>query len=168
MIRNLSKREIYIFTSVVIVVVLVVFYKFIFGPIFRKGRSLNNEIIIKKAKVRKGLKLLKTQNTIINEYNTYASTLANISKLLSYIEKEALSLEIKTANIRPRPVVQKELYREYIIEFQIEGEFSNINKFVSQLIKSPLFITVKKLDLRSVAETSPYLKGTIILSKLII
>ena len=168
MIRNLSKRERYIFILAVIVVILAIFYNFILEPVFRKRRSLNNEIIITKARIRKSLKLLETQNTIINEYNTFTSNLTNISKILSYIEKEALLLEIKTANIRPRPVIKKEYYEEYIIELQIEGEFSNINKFISQLIKPPLFITVKKLDLRRVTETSPYLKGTIILSKLII
>ncbi|MBU1932891.1 MAG: type 4a pilus biogenesis protein PilO [Candidatus Omnitrophica bacterium] len=168
MIRNLSKRERYIFISVVIVVILAIFYNFILEPVFRKRRSLNNEIIITKARIRKSLKLLETQNTIINEYNAFTSNLTNISKILSYIEKEALLLEIKTANIRPRPVIKKEYYEEYIIELQIEGEFSNINKFISQLIKPPLFVTVKKLDLRRAAETSPYLKGTVILSKLII
>ena len=168
MIRNLSKRERYIFILAVIVVILAISYNFIFKPIFGKWHTLNNEIIIKKARIRKSLKLLGDQNAIINEYNAYAATLTNISKILSYIEKEALSLEIKTANVRPRPVVQKEAYKEYIIEIQIEGEFLNINKFVSQLIKSPLFITVKKLDLRRATETSSYLKGTIILSKLII
>lgn len=168
MIRNLSKRERYILISAIIVIISAIFYNFIIEPIFRKWHYINNEIIITKARVRKNLKLLETQDTIINEYNTFASNLTNIPKILSYIEKEALLLEIKIANIKPHPVVRKEYYEEYIIELQIEGEFPNINRFISQLIKSPLFITVKKLDLRRTDEASLYLKGTIILSKIII
>ncbi|MFH1854070.1 MAG: type 4a pilus biogenesis protein PilO [Candidatus Omnitrophota bacterium] len=168
MIRELSKRERYLFVSVAVIVILAIGCNFVFDPILKKQRIISNEIIIKKTKLRKSLKLLETQDVIVNEYNTYAAAITNISKILSYIEKEALSFGIKTANIKPRPAAQKELYKEYVIELQIEGELSNINKFISQLIKSPLFTTVKKLDLRRAGETTPYFKGTIILSKFII
>ena len=165
---NLSKREKYIFIVTVAIIMSALAYNFIIEPIFKKWHSVNNEIIIEKTRLKKGLKLLDDRNTIINEYNTYAASLKNMSKILSYIEKEALSSGIKTANIRPRPVIQKELYKEYVIELQIEGTFSSINKFVSELINSPIFITVKRFDLRAVTGTSSYLKGTLILSKLII
>lgn len=169
MIRSsLSKREKYIFILTVVVVISALAYNFILGPSFKKWHSLNSEIAIEKARIRKGLRLLETQNTIINEYNTYATSLGNISEILSYIESQTEALGIKTANIRPMPVVQKGLYKEYIIELQIEGEFSDINKFVSLLIKPPIFITVEKFDFRRTEKTSSYLKGTLILSKLIV
>jgi len=169
MIRSgLSRREKYIFILTVVIVILAGVYNFILGPSFKKWHSLNSEIAIEKARVKKGLKLLETQNAIIDEYNSYVSSLGNISKILSYVERQSEALGIKTSNIRPRPVVQKGLYKEYIIELQIEGEFSDINKFVPLLIKSPIFISVKKFDFRNTGKTSSYLKGTLILSKLII
>ena len=165
---NLSKRERCIFISAVSIIILTLFYNFLFEPILKKWNTLNNEIVIKKTQFGKNLQLLKNRNKIISEYNTYASSVRNISKILSRIEREADSLGIKTYNIRPRPVIQKELYKEYIIELQIEGEFLNIDKFISQLAEPPLFITVVKFEFRKTAETSSYFKGTLLLSKLII
>lgn len=165
---NLSKRERYIFIATVALITAVLAYNFIIKPFFKNWNRVNNEIVTKKIALRRNLKLLEARNAIIKEYNTYAASSKNMSKILSYIEREAGSLGIKTANIRPMPAVQKEFYEDYVIELQIEGTFSAINRFLSQLIKSPAVLTIKKFSLRSVAENPSFFKGTLILSKLII
>lgn len=165
---SLSKRERYIFIVTVGVIISALMYNFIFEPTIKRWNSINNKIMLKKAMFRKGLRLLEDRDSIINEYNIHAMSLKNMSKILRHTEELADSFGIKTANIRPRPVAKKEIYEEYIIELQIEGELANINKFVSTLIKAPLFITVKRFDLRSITETPSRFKGTLILSKIII
>jgi Tfp pilus assembly protein PilO len=163
-----SKRERYIFIATLIVISLALAYNFIIEPFFKKWNSVNAEIVKKRAVLRKGLKLLDNRNDIIKEFNNYASSIKNISKILSYIEQKAVSSGIKTSNIKPSSAIQKGLYREYIIELQIEGPFSGINKFVSELINPPAFIAVKKFELRTATNTPNFFKGTIVLSKLII
>ena len=165
---NLSKREKYIFTTACVVIMGGLSYSFIFEPLFKKWSTFDNEIVIQKAQFKKSLKLLENRNTIIRDYNSYASSVNNISQILSYIERYAESSGIKTANIQPRPAIQKEFYTEYVIELQIEGAFADINRFITQLIKPPLFISVKQFDLRIAGEGSSNFKGTVILSKLII
>jgi len=165
---NLSRREKYIFIVTAAIIISALAYNFIIETFFKKWSSINNEITIKKARLGKGLRLLENRNAIINEYNTYTASLKDISKILGYMEKQALSSGIKTSNIKPRPVVQEGLYKEYVIELQIEGAFSAINSFASRLLKPPLFITIKRFDLRTAAGASSNLRGTLILSKLLI
>lgn len=165
---NLSKREKYIFIATIIVIVSAVAYNIIFVPIGRDWDSLNNEIVVKRAKLTKAIRLLENQDEIIGDYTSYTVSLGNISKILSYIERQADSLGIETSNIKPRPIIKKELYKEYNIELQIRGTFSAINEFVSKLIKPPVFIAVKRFDLRAAREDPSRFKGTLILSHLII
>jgi len=165
---SISKREKSIIAITVTVIVSALLYNFAIEPFFKKWRNINNQILIKRTAIKKDLRLLENKNTIIAEYNACAESIKNISKILSYIEKKADSLGIKTENIKPRQVVQKEFYKEYVIELEIEAAFSAINKFVSELLASPTFITLKEFNLRTAKGTSSYFHGTLILSKLII
>ncbi len=162
---NLSRRERYIFIVAVAFLGLAILYGLVFRPFFRKWKGLDSEIIAKSIEFKKGLRLLKDKDVIIDQYNTYARSLKGMSEILSYIEKEADSSGIKTANIRPRPAIQKAFYKEYVIELEIEGDFPAINEFAAGLIKLPAYISIKKFDLRSTGEVSSRLKGTLILSK---
>ena len=162
-----SRRARCIFIITLITALSAVAYNFIIGPFFKRWAEIDNEIIIKKIAIRKDLRLLKNRDLIIKEYNTYGPSIRGMSRVLGYIEDKSVSLGIRTANIKPRPVIQKVLYKEYVIELQIEGSFADLNRFISELVKPPLFITVKKFDLRT-TEAPSLLKGTLILSKFII
>jgi len=162
---NLSNREKYISIATIGIIALALAYSFLIEPLFKKWHSFNNKIIKNEIALKKGLKLLENRNDIIKEYNSYASSTRTFSRILSYIEKHALSAGVKTANIKPRPVIEKGYYKEYVIELQVEGTFSAINKFVSEIIESPLLVTIKKFDLRTSTDTPSTLKGTLILSK---
>lgn len=165
---NLSKREKNIFITTAVIVLLASCYKFIFEPIYRKWGMLNNEILIKRVRLEKDLRLMQKQDRILQEYSACAAPGDGISKILSHIEKEAFSSGINTANVKPGPAVQKGLYEEYIIELQIEGSLASIYRFASELIKSPLYLTLKKFDLRISKENPAVFKGTLFLSELII
>jgi Tfp pilus assembly protein PilO len=165
---TLSKREKIIFIVTVVLIISAVSYSLIIETLLEKWKAVDNDIKIKQVAFKKGVKLLKDRNSIITDYNKYASSVRNISNVLSYIERQADSLGIKTSNIKPRPVVQRGDYKEYVIEVQIEGELSAVTKFISNLIKPPGLITVKNFSLRMQEEPASYLKGTLILSKLMI
>lgn len=165
---NLTNREKNIFIASVVVIITAVSFNFIIEPFIKKWRGLNNEILIQETKMKKGLKLFKDKDLIIREYSAYALGVNDASKLLGYIERQAVSTGIKTGNIRPRPLLHKGFYEECIIELQIEGGFEAIDTFISNLSKSPIFIVVKEFDLRAASGTSSYFTGTLILSKIII
>ena len=167
---KISKREKYLFIFTIVIIAGVVIYNFVLGSIFEKWTSLDNEVITKKAVLKKGLRLLEKRDAIVKKYNFYAKTPKNISNILSYVEKKAVSFNIKTSNVKPRPMIKKELYREYVIELQIQGSIDKINKFTSELLKPPLFISIKRFDIRMPEAEVPTseVNGTLILSKIII
>ncbi len=167
---KISDRERYLFIFTIVIIAGAVIYNFVLGSLFEKCTSLDNEVIAKKATLGKGLRLLEKRDAIVKKYNFYAKTPNNISNILSYIEKKAALFDIKTSNVKPRPMIKKELYREYVIELQIQGSIDKINKFTSELLKSPLFITMKRFDIRIPEAETPVseVKGTLILSKIII
>ncbi len=167
---KISKREKYLFIFTIVIIAGAVIYNFVLGSLFEKWTSLDNEIIAKKTALKKGLRLLEKRDAIVKKYNFYAKAPRNISNILSYIEKIAISFGIKTSDIKPRPVIRKDLYREYIIELQIQGSIDRINKFISELLKPPLFISIKRFDIRiPEANTSTSeVNGTLILSKFLI
>lgn len=165
---NLSMRERYIFIAAFIVILSALACNFIIGPFFKKWKEIDNEIVIAKARLTEGRRLLRNKNAIIKEYALYAASAKEISGLLGYIQRQSESFGIKATDIRSMPAVKKKLYREYLVELQIEGRFTDVNRLVSQLVKSPIFITVKKFRFRTMAGTSSHLKGTLILSKIAI
>ncbi|MDP2920764.1 MAG: type 4a pilus biogenesis protein PilO [Candidatus Omnitrophota bacterium] len=165
---SLSKREKYIFIAALVFIGIAILYNFILEPGIKKWQSANGEMTAKKARLNKGIRLLERRETITREYNKYARSTKNISKILSYVEELANSMSIRTSNIKPGQGVERGLYKEYNIELQIEGQFPDIVKFLSELIKLPTLVTLKKCDFRSTPENPAVFKGTIILTKIII
>ena len=129
---------------------------------------MNKEIVAKKVKLNKGIKLLENKNFIIEEYNQYAKSTKNISKILGYVEHLADSLDIRTSNIKPGQVINKGYYQEHSIELRIEGRFPDIVKFLSGVLNPPGFVTVKRFDIRKTTENPSILQGTIVFSKILI
>jgi len=165
---DFSKREKYIFIASIFFISAIFLYNFIFELGIKKWQAVNSEIAAKKAEMNKGIRLLERRDAIIQEYNKYAKSTKNISKILSYIEELTDSLGIKTSNIKPGQGIDKDLYKEYSIELQIEGKFPDIVKFLSELVKLPILVTLKKCDFRSTSENSTTFKGIIIFSKILI
>jgi len=165
---KLSKRERYIFTITGAFIAVALLYNFIFEPGFKKWQLANAEIEAKKAGINKGIRLLENRNSIIEEYNRYAKSTKNISKLLNYMENLAGSLGIKTSNMKPGQAIDKEFFKEYSIELQIEGQLQDIIKLLSELIKLPTMAVLKEFDFRLISQNPPIFKGTIIFSKILI
>lgn len=165
---NLSMRERYIFILAATFITIALLYNFIFEPGFKKWKILDNEILAKKVIMRKYFRLIEKKNSIAEEYNKYAGSAKNISGILSYMEGQANSLGIKTSNIKPGQAVEKRFYQEYVIELQIEGEMDRIIKFLSDILRLPNMVALKKFDFRIISQNPSVFKGTIILSKIII
>ena len=165
---NFSKREKYIFAAAIIFITAALAYNFIFEPCVKKWQTLNNEVAAKKAKMVKGIRLMERRDSIVQGYNRYGKAAKNISMILSGIENHADSIGIKTSNIKPGQAIEKGFYVGYDIELQIEGELEDIIKFLSEIIKFPNMVALKKFDFRLISQNPSVFKGTIVLSKIII
>nr|MBU1327778.1 type 4a pilus biogenesis protein PilO [Candidatus Omnitrophota bacterium] len=165
---NLSKREKCIFIITIIFTIIALLYNFIFKPGLMKLQILNNEITAKTAIMNKGIRLKDRKDSIIQEYNRYAKSTKNISKILSEVESYADSIGIKTSNIKPGQAMEMGFYKEYAVELQIEGGLKDIIKFLSELAKLPTLAVLKKFNFRLISQNPSIFKGTIIFSKIII
>jgi Tfp pilus assembly protein PilO len=165
---SFSKREKNIFIIAIIFIAAALSCNFIFKPCIEKWQSLNKEILIKKARISKDIRLIERGDTIIREYNIYTKPAQNITMILNNVENQADSLGIKTSNIKPGQAIERSFYKEYNIELQIEGEMKDIVKFLSALIKTPTLAALKKFDFKLISQGPPIFKGTIVLSKIII
>lgn len=166
-IGHVSKREKYIFITAVSIIIGALLYNFVYERLMKKWNGLNIEITQKKVMLDKAIRLRGQRDDIIRAYNQYAASSKNISKVLISIEKRAYETGITLSNIKPGEAVDKGLYEEYAIELQLQGQFTDILSFLSELIKPPLFISIKKCDFRkSSEETTSIFKGTVIVSKL--
>lgn len=165
---SLSKREKYISIVTLSFIAIAILYNFILEPGIKKWQTIDGEMAAKKVKLNKGVRLLERRDVIIQEYNKYARSTKNISKILGYIEELANTVGVRTSNIKPGQETDKGFYKENSIELQIEGQFPDIIKFLSELIKLPTLVTLNKCDFRSTPENPAIFKGTIILTKIII
>lgn len=163
-----SKRERYLFVIFFITMAFLLLYNYAIEPFLERWEYLDKQIILNRTRLTEIARLLKDRNPIVCEYNRHIVPFKNISDFISHIEKQSSSLGIITANLIPKPVIQQRFYREYIVELQIEGRQDAINQFVSNIVKPPVCINVKKFDLRSNTEHPLYLKGTLTLSKIVI
>lgn len=164
----ISRRENYIFIIAMALIVMALLYNFIIEAGLKKWQVLNNEIVVKRAIMNKGMRLMKRRDFIVQEYNEYAKSTKNISKVLNDIEYQAGVFGIKTSNIKPGQEIEKDFYGEHSIEIQIEGDMADIIKFISQIAKPPTQAILKKFDFSLVSQNPSVFKGTIILSILII
>jgi len=164
----LSKRERRILILAIVLVFSAISYNLIFEPWLHRWNEINQQIYLKEAGFKKGIRLLENSGNIVKKYSYYSSSFKDISGLLNYIEAQASASDIKTANIKPSPLLQAKFYKEYEIELQVEGEARDIQVFIYSLVKLPAGMCLKKFNFNGQPEDLAYLKGTLTLSALII
>jgi len=163
-----SKRERVIFYLTIGVLLAAVFYNLLMEPILKKWVTINREILVKQTAVKKALKILSQREKVKLDYYKYTESINDASNLVSYIEKTSTMTGILPSNIKVQPIKKDKLTTECIIELEAQGSFNNILRFISELSKPPLFITIKKFYLTSVEGQDFVFKGKLVLSKLII
>ncbi|MFH1479029.1 MAG: type 4a pilus biogenesis protein PilO [Candidatus Omnitrophota bacterium] len=165
---NISKREKNILIVTIAVVSMVLIYNLVLDGVFKSWVGYNKKISDDIKDLEKNIELLKNRNLVIRHYNSYVSNINTMPKILSIIEQNASSLGITTSNIRPRPVIDHGICKEYIVELHIEGGLGSITKLMSQLIEHPVIISIKKFELRRTEQESSIFKGIFVMSKAVL
>jgi len=102
---NISKRERYVFSITIIIIAAALLYNFVIEAGFKKWRILNNEIAVKRARMAKGIRLIKRRDSIIREYDEFykeraielqiEGEMADIIKFVSQIAKPPILAILK-------------------------------------------------------------------------
>jgi hypothetical protein len=170
--KILNKRERIILYLTIAITIFGVSLNFLIAPILLKNDTLNKEINVTRARLKRYLHLLSKKDEIDNKYKkfstqikesaTEAGTLVNA---LSELENLAKDSNIRILDIRPQLTKNLNLYKETLIDVRTEGTMDGYLKFIYNLENSLSLLRIRKFQLNA-KPNSPALEGSFSISRL--
>lgn len=169
----LTKREKLILYITVCVIGLSVAFNLFIAPILKEDDSLNKEINITRAKLRKYISLLSQKESIQNAYNKFFATFKmpapqenTVVAALSELENLAKAAGINIIDIKPQMPKSLALhYREVLVDLKTEGSIGGYLKFIYTIEKSLSLLRIKRFQLNPKPNTQS-LEGNLLISQL--
>jgi Tfp pilus assembly protein PilO len=174
LINQLSRREKTLFFLTLSAVGLSLIFKFVIDPLIKRSEKLTQELKAKQIQLRRAESLSK-QEGVQKQYEAFISAIkssakseAEMSRLLSEIEKLAKDAGVNIVNILPQEVEDKKFYKKFSAELKIEGTNQQILKYIFSLESSPLLLRIDKLNLSSRASRQGLLNSSLTLYRIVI
>jgi hypothetical protein len=153
--KLITKREKTILFLTIFTIIFAVVFNFFLWPLLVKYDSLNKEIKISAARLKKYYRLLGQKEMIKNKYNAFSTTLRTSGgekdtqiATLAALEEMALAASLRLIDIRPQKSVRETgLYKEIIIEIRTEGSMESHLRFIYALENSLLLLRIQKFEL---------------------
>lgn len=172
MLKILSKRERVILSAAVGVVIFAAGFNFLIAPILSKNDSLNKEITLTRAKLRKYRWLLSQKDYIQGKYSKFSSAAKlsveeedALTSALSELENLAKNANIRIIDLRPQATKSSDLYREIFIDLRAEGTMEGYLNFIYNLENSLSLLRIKKFQLSARPNTA-VLEGSFSISRI--
>jgi len=174
-ISKLSKREKIIFYITIFVIFSFVVAHFLLNPAISKIEALDKEIAAEEDNIKKSLLLLSREDEIMAEHDRYlpyfekseTESLEPISFLKS-IENLAQSASVELLDIKPNPVQEGELTKEYFVTLSCEAPMDRIFDFLYSIENSEHLLSVERLTVTPREEGTNIVKCNIYISKVFI
>jgi Tfp pilus assembly protein PilO len=174
MLKKPSSIEKNILYTVILVVVLSAACVVLVGPLVIRWDNVNSRIELTKTRLRQSLSLMKDKDMIEKEYDSLTQRLKQgesdeqeITIVLDELEKAASRSNIRITSMRPRPVKQKEHYRQFEIEIKTESDMSSLMGFIYDIKGSPYLIKIDKLNLDARgSQQSVLIRAAMLVSKI--
>ena len=175
-IKNMSKRERYIALTAVSFVGIAILYSFIIDPIAREWQALNSEIESKAAGLKTDFAMLAARKSLEANYSKFAKYARSekseeeaVAEVLSYLENLSRNDSCAIANIKPIGTKDFGTYKELLIDLSSEGTVSQFTKFLYDIENTKnMILKIRQFVLTSKAGQEGVLKGTFLISKVII
>lgn len=174
--NNLSGRERYLLLITAVVVSTAFLYAFIIGPAASRWKNLNNQIQSKLDTIENDSKILANQKMIEDEYARISKSAKSaknseqaVADTLAFIENVSRNDACLITNIKPIDIVDTTLRKEVLIDVNAEANISQFSKFLYD-IENPRenLINIKRLTLNSKSGQTGALKGTFLISKILL
>ena len=175
-IKNMSKRERYIALAAVSFIAAAIFYNFIIDPFARKWLELNNEMETKAAALKKDIGMLSAREALETKYSKFSKYVRSgkseeetIAEALTYMENLSRGDSCLILNIKPIGTKDMGPYKELLIDMSAEGTVSQFTKFMYDIENAQsMILKIRHFALTSKAGQEGVLKGTFLISKIII
>lgn len=173
--HHLSNRERNFLFLTIAILIIFFFYNFIIGPIISKWKDLNIQLISKKIKLEKDLKIIRNKTNIQKEFNIYSKYMKPLGSedkemaiLMSDIENIARSSNISITNVKPQAVVSGNFYKEFSVNLDIEGKIEEITRFLYELSRPPYLLKAKRFEFNVKSGKDSRIKGFVLITKVAI
>lgn len=154
--EKLTSREKTILYILVAVVAAALSYGLLLEPAFKRWHSLDSQILLLKAKLQKALSLIKDKESIDSEYMRYAQRLRSsggddheVTYMLNTLESIARASGVKIVNMQPKPLRDRDFYKEFSVELDAESNMQSLMKFIYDIRNSPILLKVDRLRLNA-------------------
>jgi hypothetical protein len=174
--KKMSKRERTIAVAAVSIVAAAILYNFVFDPVLRQWQALNIEVESKTSVLKHDVSILTAQKTLETNYAKFSkyvrsdkSEEESVAETLAYLEKLAREDSCFIANMKPIGTKDLGSCKELLIDLSAEGNAEQFNKFLYDIENAKnIILKVRHFTLTSKAGQEGSLKGTFLISKVII
>ena len=153
---TLKKQELILVYVIAGILGIFIISRLIFAPFHTKLAELDRDVILKEARLKKGLSLIENKNTIEKEYGNFynyfslhgASSEEAVAVFLKEIEKVSRGTGILILDVKPQKEPEEDKSsRQYQINIKAEAGMADLVKFLHVLHNSSLLFSVEKLAL---------------------
>ncbi|MFH0940345.1 MAG: GspMb/PilO family protein [Candidatus Omnitrophota bacterium] len=143
--------------------------KVILVPFQQKLSGLNGEVILREARLKKGVSLIEKKDEIEKEYGKYASYFSMqdfsdeeaVANFLKEVEKISRDAGLVILDMKPQKDAKGDKFsKQYQINIKAEASMQKLVTFLYALHNSSVLFSVEKLVLVPKAEDSPELNIT--------
>lgn len=175
-IKNLTKREKYTAFATFAIAIIALIYSFIIEPVSKRWRFFNSEIRSKTRTLERDLKIMANSKAIESDYAKFSkyvkiakSEEETIADILAYIENVSRNNSCFIINIKPAGTKSLGSHKELLIDLTAEANMAQFSKFLYDIENSKdMLLRVKRFNISSKYNQTGILKGTFLISKILI
>jgi Tfp pilus assembly protein PilO len=143
------------------------------SPINSKLKQINQDIKISEKQLAMELRNVSQKETVTAQYQKYVRhpqpngpDEEKMTAMLSAVEDLARESGTLLLDIKPQPPKPANVYKEYNITLEAEGEMEALVKFLYQINNSPQLLRVETLRLNLKDKDSKTVKASVLISKI--
>jgi len=172
--HKLAKKEKIGLIAAAVIVAMVLVDRLVISPISDKFRRVNSEIALNEKKFSLDLRNINNKDIIEKEYRRYkdyvkrssGSDEEDVANILAEIEGLARTASVRLVDIKPLAPKQADLYREYAINVEVEGDMEQVMTFIYNLNNSSQLLRVEKLRLGLKDKETSLVKASVLVTKI--
>ena len=170
---EIKKREVALFYAIAGLLTIWFISRVVLSPFHEKLVTLDREVALQEAKLRRGITLIEKKEAISKEYDKYASFFSiqnysdeeSVANFLKEVEKISRETNLTILDMKPQKEAAKDKFsKEYQINIKAEANMKQLVGFLYALTNSSLLFSVEKMVLVPKSEESSDLSITMAVS----
>ena len=170
----LPKREKAVFAAAGAVALLSIFYSLVFKPFIGEWFNLGSNIKAREARLRKDINLLRSYESIKDDYEKYASlkkaSQTNeqlMAAMLAEIENLARKSNVSINALKPYGIKDMDFYQRFLAHAELDTNVKDLSGFFYEIQNSPKILRIESIDINAKPEEKTSIKAYIVISRVV-